>query len=469
MTAAPYPNPNLPWSPQRNLGFTEVVDDTSSFQRFGFHVLLFFLFLVFSRIMDVKYGYLHITGASYRIAFAMVLLSRGFLTALGTPIGKALLGFTFWMGLSVPFSMWKGGSMPIFKDMWLLFAFVTFLAVAGLIHNYAQYVTATKTLAWALFAFTIVANVFGTAESGRLVLSHGKFANPNEMAQALLLGLPLWGAIFANSKSVPMKFFSLCAMLLMLATTVRTGSRGAVVGFAVMFLIFFLRASVMQKMQIIIVTVLFAAILAGTMSNKLIARYKTITDEESMDTDESGNQVISARASTDSRKTLLKHSLIFTMRHPLFGVGPGMFPAADEEYSRNLGIKSTFLGTHNSYTQVSSELGIPAFIFFIAAIGMTLFGPYRVYARTIGDPRLEQMGTLALGLHYSVIIFVVTILFEHIAYSDMLPVFGGLVSVLLRTVDAEIQRIQAVPLPVAMSPDAFQTYLGTRAKAGQAF
>ena len=185
------------------------MDDNSPFQRFGFNVLLLFLFLVFSRIFDVKFGSLHITGASYRVAFAMVLLSRGFITALSSNIGKALLGFTFCCGMSVPFSVWRGGSMAVFRDAWLLFSFVTFLAVAGLIANYAQYLKAAKTLALALLTFTVVANVFGTSEGGRLVLAQGKYANPNEMAQALLIGLALWGAIMVNSRSLPGKVFSL--------------------------------------------------------------------------------------------------------------------------------------------------------------------------------------------------------------------------------------------------------------------
>src|SRR3954454_1993476 len=83
----------------------------SGLQKLGFNFLLVFLFLAFSRIFDVKFGALHITGASYRVVFAMVILSRGFVTSLKTPIGKAFLGFTICFGMSVPFSIWKGGSI----------------------------------------------------------------------------------------------------------------------------------------------------------------------------------------------------------------------------------------------------------------------------------------------------------------------------------------------------------------------
>ena len=153
-----------------------------------------------------------------------------------------------------------------------------------------------------------------------------------------------------------------------------------------------------------------------------------------------------AHSSTQSRKELLKHSLVFTIQHPLFGVGPGMFAVADDIYEKASGAKKgSWLGTHNSYTQVSSEIGIPAFLFFVAAIWMALKGPYSIYQKTRGDPRLDEMGTIAMGLHYCLVIYAVTILFEHIAYTIMLPAFGGLAASMVRTATVEIQRIQATP------------------------
>ena len=145
-----------------------------------------------------------------------------------------------------------------------------------------------------------------------------------------------------------------------------------------------------------------------------------------------------------------------------------MFPVADNDYSSGNGEKSQWLGTHNSYTQVSSELGIPGAIFFIAAVWLAMIGPYRIYKMTVGDPRLQAIGNAALGIHYCLIVYAVTILFEHIAYSDMLPVLGGLSTVLVRSAKVEIARIQATPLPLTLSPVAFQTYMGARAKAVRA-
>src|SRR5690242_20341180 len=83
-------------SPYIQLG--ETVQD-SAFQRIGFLFLLVFLFLAFSRVFDVKFSNFHITGIAYRIAFAMTILSRAFLTAIKTKIGRAMLGFTICFGM----------------------------------------------------------------------------------------------------------------------------------------------------------------------------------------------------------------------------------------------------------------------------------------------------------------------------------------------------------------------------------
>src|ERR1017187_8596530 len=141
---------------------TAAMVESNDSQKLCFVVLLVFLFLAFSRIFDVKFGTLHITGIAYRIVFVMVLLSRGFLVALKTNIGKALLGFTICFGLAVPFSVWKSGSMVLFRDSWLTFSFASFLAVGGLVTNYQQSVKVFKTLAYAFFVFAIIANVFGS-------------------------------------------------------------------------------------------------------------------------------------------------------------------------------------------------------------------------------------------------------------------------------------------------------------------
>ena len=124
------------------------------------------------------------------------------------------------------------------------------------------------------------------------------------------------------------------------------------------------------------------------------------------------------------------------------------------------------MGTHNSYTQVSSEVGIPGLLCFVAAIVLAMKAAYSVEKKARGDRRLDDIAATALGLEYCMVIYAVTVFFDHIAYTIMLPVFAGLAVSLVRTAAVEIQRIQSTPSPVTMSPMMFHSALVERARAG---
>ena len=432
----------------------------TSFQQLGYLFLVLYLFLIYSRIFDVKMSYLHIPGISYRIILAMLLLSRAFLVALKSNIGRSFGFLTLWFVLSIPTSVWRRGSKDVLIDAWLP-CFVIFLATAGLIVNYRQCRRAIYTVAWALFVLTLIAAFWGsTEETGRLFLLHGKFSNPNEMAQALLLGMPLWGMVLLDTKSLVKKVFAAGVMLLMLVMVSRTGSRGALIAFGALILVVFLRASLMGRLKLIIGGFLLMAILIATMPGKLIRRYTTFSEESepaviSSDEDYDAALEASATSSTKTRRELLRKSIKFTIQHPLFGVGPGMFPVAEDSDAKANGKRmGTWQGTHNSYTQVSSEIGVPALLAYVAIIVLSLKRTRALYRRTRGDPRLQGIGYCAMGLNYCLIVYAVSVLFDYIAYTSMLSVFAGLSAALDATAPGEIDRITATPPPPPPIPFA---------------
>src|SRR5947209_2001070 len=115
----------------------DVPGGITAFQRLGYAVLLFYIFLAYSRVFDVKFGSLHIPGIAYRIILVMMLLSRAFLPALKNPIGRSMYFFTVWFIAAIPTSVWRGGSWGTFTQSWLL-SFVVFLSVSGLLVNFHQ-------------------------------------------------------------------------------------------------------------------------------------------------------------------------------------------------------------------------------------------------------------------------------------------------------------------------------------------
>jgi O-antigen ligase len=83
------------------------------------------------------------------------------------------------------------------------------------------------------------------------------------------------------------------------------------------------------------------------------------------------------------------------------------------------------LGTHNSYTQVSSECGIPALIFYVAVIVFCFQKSYRLYKLAAGKVEFREVEGLAFSLLIGTLIYAVATFFFHIAYSGLLPMLSG--------------------------------------------
>jgi O-antigen ligase len=453
MTAVPLQQ--LPGSmPYRmSSGQTAVMVDmpggVSGFQRLGYIVLVGYLFLIYSRIFDVKFSYLHIPGISYRIFLVMMLLSRAFLPALRHPIGKAMYFLTVCFVLSVPFSIWRGGSLQVLMNAWLP-TFAVFLSTSGMLVNFDQTRKAIFTVGYGLFVLAIIAVVWGNAEdSGRLFLPNGKFSNPNEMAQALLMGLPIWSVMLMEGKSMGKKVAAAGIIFLMLLMISKCGSRGAMITMVVMVLMMFVRASIMGKMKLVLGGVALLAVLVAFLPGRLLRRYQTMTEESeqaSLADDEDAKMEASAVTSAQHRRDLLKRSIKYTFQHPLFGVGPGNFPVAEDADMKSQGFrKGTWQGTHNSYTEVSSEVGIPAALAYICAIFTSLRRTSKLYRRTKDDPRLTGIANCALGINYCMLVYSVSVFFDYIAYSSMLAVFAGFAVALDLNAQTEIDRLTAKP------------------------
>jgi O-antigen ligase len=74
--------------------------------------------------------------------------------------------------------------------------------------------------------------------------------------------------------------------------------------------------------------------------------------------DISGSMEAHGDSSLEARSHLLKESIRLMFVHPIFGVGPGNFPAVTGEWRV----------VHNTYTEFGAEAGIPALLLFLALL-----------------------------------------------------------------------------------------------------
>jgi O-antigen ligase len=427
-------------------------------QRLNFTVLIAFLFMIFSRILDFYLSWLHLPGISYRMVGVFLIITGSFLAAFRDSVGKFMLAFTACFLASIPFGVWRGGSLQILTDQWLM-GVVVFTATASLISDFRQYIRTAKTIALAILVLTIICLTFGTMENGRLFLERGRFANPNEMAQALLLGMPFWWALYMSFRSPVGKLLAGCSLALMFYVIGETGSRGALISVMVIVVFLFVRASLAGKVKLLVSAAALLTLAVLILPGGLKTRYQTFFRQDEPDAEAAyGNQspsdsamLGSAVASTNSRKDMLIRSLVITLHHPILGVGPGNFAVEENAMAREEGKpRGAWLGTHNTFTQVSSECGIPALFFYLGIVALSLKKTYSLYRRTKSLPALKEIGAHALGLHYSLIAFVLTGMFVHAAYTALLPVLAGLTVSLLRTAEPLLpQKASAMPTVIA--------------------
>jgi O-antigen ligase len=411
-------------------------DEVSSKQRIGLAFLLTFLFVSYSRLTDAwvegVVGFsldgLWITFIVSTVALAFAILTGGARDALDGRIGRLLLAFTCWLLISTPFSYWQGGSVDMLRYQWSK-SFFVFVIVAGLLRSQNDTQRAMVTIGRGVLVAAVASVFFGVRSAeGRLVASQGVLSNPNDVAQMLLIGLPFcWLSNKAAGASRSDRLFALASSVLILSAVLVTGSRSGLVAIASLMLVLVLTVSFTRKIKLL----LAAAVLLTTASVLLPAeiwmRYLTIWGNR---TSGQSWQERNAFSSNDERQELLKQSLRLTLTHPLVGVGPGVFQVASTIDLNDRGRRALWRETHNTYTQISSEAGLPALVVYLAALGICLRRTYSVWRAGFGTGQLDAV--MAQCLFFSLLAFTVTALFSSVAYHYYFPTLAGLTAALTR-------------------------------------
>lgn len=398
-------------------------------EKFGLICLHCFIFFSFSRVLDMSntLAYLHLPLILGFVTVAVVLFQGGIPRALRSNITRALLAFTLWTIIGLPFSYWKGGSLSTLKDTWLK-TLLVYLAIAGLITTYQRLRAMLFTLACAFVTATLLLMLFGIGDGERLALPQGELANANQAALAMMLGLPLlWLVATDSTRFKPTRILFALATPFMLRAMLRAGSRAAVITLFLIFLFLLFEVSLVNKIKLVVGGCLAMLLLMGFVSRDLKARYRTLISDDLVYGDEHTFEVQdSARRSTMSRRNLLLRGAVMTAKHPLFGVGMGNFAPASNENVKD-GERMDWGVTHNSYLQISSETGLPGLAFYGLAIMVSWYKAKRVRKRSNFGPEWAELARIALGLRVGLLGLLVLMFFGSLAYNFYFPCFAGLV------------------------------------------
>lgn len=426
------------------------LSQANPFHRLGFSLLLLYLFLSVSRVLDVSFWHLKIPLVTFLLMAVCLLLSGSAFRAFRSRITLRILAFAVWVALAGFFGIWRSASIkPVVGSV---LSFGIFLAIMGFVNTPARSLRIMHTLAYAALTGALLSFIFSTGSGYRQAVAQGSFADPNEFAMTLLMGLPFWWLIARNAQAPVKKMLAFSCMLPVLVAILRSGSRGGFIALLCMCTMLFVTAPPARKLLILAAGLLLAVISQLFLTDYLKARYVTFfTVQANEVADPSMRERLQGEAvnSTAGRLALLFASIRVTAEHPLLGVGPNNFPLANWEYLKSHDWGNSWAVSHNSYTQVSSETGIPGFLLFC----LILWSGFRVInsilkPRATGAPPLPpHLAHAALYLKLSLTVVAVCGAFLSFAYTGVFQLLIGIALALQLSLAEETKERTAAAVP----------------------
>lgn len=375
------------------------------------------------------HGHLYLSIVAMATMLVAFLLSGGILRTVNSRIGKLWWGLLVWMMVAAPFSYWRSGTISILSDYiprihFLLFFVCAFVVNLRQLHFLMRYQGALG------YLFLIWCFAFGKVDpiTGRFAIPDSMFlANANDLAIQLLVSS---GGFFylASQKGLLSKLFGFAGLPLALYYILRTSSRGTFLALVVVFILvgYFSRRAARSALVLSAAVTLVAALLVipGESLRRLTLIFldpgSAVTRGLAV-----GDQEASSVASQMQRWALLKQSVWYTITNPVFGVGQGQFINRVGGDAASEGERSAWLGTHNMYTQISSECGIPGALLFVSVLWFSIRSTIRLLKLSRARETAAPWESAAFSLLAMLIGFGVSGIFHHIAYAHFLSLLAG--------------------------------------------
>lgn len=414
---------------------------TSLVLRLGLYALC--TYLISGYATDLSYRFLgtkpYVSMVSGVVVFVCFVLSGRAAAALRTNVGRLWLGLGLWMCVSIAFSRWRGGSFEVMQ-MYLPKQHMVLFYIAAFALTVKDCRTVLRACILGSFVLLITCFFFGAPEqaSGRFVInSNPLLNNPNDLAMQLVMALGFF-LFWIRQPGLMGRVGGMLGMFGAAYYLLKTGSRGGMLAAAALTLlwVFFSR----NRFLIIALAIPAIGILSVMTPQANLHRLSLIflhPDEELVTSVEEEKTVSSQMA----RTYLMKKSVEIALANPIFGVGPGCFSDALEAEGKKEGRHEASVGTHNTYTQIAAECGMPALIMFVAAIIIAIRSSYRLYRQTSKDPSQDLLSSVAFTCFGLTVAYSIDVFFHHMAYYGSMPLFLGLwVATDLATRQARLRR-----------------------------
>jgi hypothetical protein len=276
---------------------------------------------------------------------------------------------------------------------------------------------------------------------------NGIYANPNDLAFAIVLSLPFSLAFMLTAKNAIKKVFWFGGMLIMLVALFETASRAGFIDLVICgSFTLYLFAIKGKRMYLLVATAFLSVLIGASVGGKLYDRFEALSG------DSVGEQ--SAVGSFEQRKFLMMRALDAIEQYPLFGVGVQSFIAYSGEWRE----------VHMTYLQVCAEGGIPVFIIYVMIFRRGFQNLKLLRKRTDLDPDI----VLFVGaLTSSLVGFGVGALFAPETYQYFPYFFVAFAATLMQTIKEQDQEQEKGPGPASPAPKKAHHFLEVYADRGR--
>jgi O-antigen ligase len=248
---------------------------------------------------------------------------------------------------TAPFSIWFGGAVSVFTDLYLKVALVYLLAVNVIVSpKRVERLTWLLVLAIGYIGFRAVLDYVrgvnliarGSRVQGAV---GGLMQNPNDLALHMVVFMPLAAFVALRSGPPIKRLIAAGAAFAMMGAVVASGSRGGFIGLMVMLLVLAVFAA-RQRPAMVFAGALVVLCALPVLPSSYWRRVSSITDPSKDD-----------YQSSEARKRLFGEAFDAFVENPITGVGAGQF----KDYKPEKRVEA-WHETHNIWLQVASELGI---------------------------------------------------------------------------------------------------------------
>jgi len=291
------------------------------------------------------------------------------------------------MLLTMPFSIWPGGALATFTDIYFKVVLIFVLIV-----NSVRGVRTLRWFTWLIICATGYVGVRGVLDyaSGTNLIKgdrlHGSISglmgNPNDLAMTMVTILPL-AVIIAIMRGRPLPRLTAATLAtVMVAVIFFTKSRAGLLGLGAVSVVLIFQGRKLRPGFGVAALVGMLA-MAPFMPSWFWTRLGSITDQTQ---DESGSR--------QARKDVMWEGWQTFLDHPLTGVGAGQF----KNYNPPDRLQP-WRETHNVLLQVAAELGVFGLIAFLVLLWQAfsaLLWTRRMFAATKvrGRPPTREPGTV---------------------------------------------------------------------------